>query len=59
MVIASTESAPFLMPGEHQHSYLPVLAHGGDIRVESAGEGKGSTFTVTLPAATEVSTRTA
>jgi len=33
-----------------------VLAHGGDIRAESAGEGKGSTFTVSLPAATEVFT---
>ena len=26
-----------------------VEAHGGEIRVESAGEGKGSTFTVTIP----------
>ncbi len=26
-----------------------VRAHGGDIKVETAGEGKGSTFTVTLP----------
>ena len=27
-----------------------VEAHGGAIRVESAGEGQGSTFTVTIPA---------
>jgi len=27
-----------------------VLAHGGNIRADSAGEGRGSTFTVTLPA---------
>jgi signal transduction histidine kinase len=30
---------------------LIVLAHGGDIRVESPGPGKGSTFTVSLPSA--------
>jgi signal transduction histidine kinase/ActR/RegA family two-component response regulator len=30
-----------------------VLAHGGDIRVESAGAGTGATFIVTLPAAFE------
>ena len=28
-----------------------VEAHGGDIRAESAGEGQGATFTVTLPLA--------
>jgi signal transduction histidine kinase len=28
-----------------------VLAHDGDIRVESGGQGQGSTFTVTLPVA--------
>jgi len=27
-----------------------VEAHGGKIRVESAGEGQGSTFSFTLPA---------
>jgi signal transduction histidine kinase len=30
---------------------LLVEAHGGDVRAESAGEGLGSTFTVTLPLA--------
>jgi hypothetical protein len=31
-----------------------VELHGGDVRVESAGEGKGATFTVTIPLATDV-----
>jgi signal transduction histidine kinase len=30
-------------------SHEIIKLHGGDIRVESAGEGKGSTFTVILP----------
>jgi len=35
-----------------------VDAHGGRIRVDSEGEGRGSTFTVTLPAAVEATFRT-
>src|SRR4030095_12956811 len=31
--------------------WRPLVAlHGGSVRVESAGEGRGATFTITLPA---------